>query len=37
MPELKTKPLESCNALQSGLKERGFDIGTAQSCVTPYI
>ena len=23
------------NALQSGLKERGFDIGTTQSCVTP--
>ena len=22
-------------ALQGGLKERGFDIGTTQSCVTP--
>lgn len=35
MPELKEKLWINTNALQSGLKERGFDIGTTQSCVTP--
>lgn len=35
MPELKEKLWDNVNALQSGLKERGFDIGTTQSCVTP--
>jgi glycine C-acetyltransferase len=35
MPELKNKLWENTDALQSGLKERGFDIGTTQSCVTP--
>jgi glycine C-acetyltransferase len=35
MPELKEKLWENVNALQSGLKARGFDIGTTQSCVTP--
>ncbi|MCK0124175.1 aminotransferase class I/II-fold pyridoxal phosphate-dependent enzyme [Gelidibacter sp. F2691] len=35
MPELKDKLWENTNALQSGLKSRGFDIGTTQSCVTP--
>jgi glycine C-acetyltransferase len=35
MPELKVKLWENVNALQSGLKENGFDIGTTQSCVTP--
>ncbi len=35
MPELKAKLWENVDALQSGLKERGFDIGTTQSCVTP--
>ena len=35
MPELKAKLWENVNALQSGLKDRGFDIGTTQSCVTP--
>jgi len=35
MPELKEKLWENVNALQGGLKERGFDIGTTQSCVTP--
>jgi len=35
MPELKEKLWENVNALQSGLKNRGFDIGTTQSCVTP--
>jgi glycine C-acetyltransferase len=34
-PELKAKLWENVNALQSGLKERGFDIGTTSSCVTP--
>ncbi|WP_343486486.1 aminotransferase class I/II-fold pyridoxal phosphate-dependent enzyme [Allomuricauda sp. d1] len=34
-PELKAKLWENVNALQNGLKERGFDIGTTQSCVTP--
>ncbi|MDB9987784.1 aminotransferase class I/II-fold pyridoxal phosphate-dependent enzyme [Flavobacteriaceae bacterium] len=34
-PELKAKLWENVNALQSGLKKRGFDIGTTQSCVTP--
>ncbi len=38
---LRTKPIfkqklwDNVNKLQSGLKERGFDIGTTQSCVTP--
>jgi glycine C-acetyltransferase len=35
MPELKDKLWENTNALQSGLKARGFDIGTTKSCVTP--
>ncbi|MFS4481969.1 aminotransferase class I/II-fold pyridoxal phosphate-dependent enzyme [Hyunsoonleella sp. 2307UL5-6] len=35
MPELKDNLWKIVNALQSGLKERGFDIGTTQSCVTP--
>jgi len=34
-PELKAKLWENVNALQSGLKKEGFDIGTTQSCVTP--
>jgi glycine C-acetyltransferase len=34
-PELKEKLWENVNALQGGLKKRGFDIGTTQSCVTP--
>ncbi|WP_291869054.1 aminotransferase class I/II-fold pyridoxal phosphate-dependent enzyme [Maribacter sp.] len=34
-PELKAKLWENVNALQSGLKEKGFDIGTTTSCVTP--
>jgi glycine C-acetyltransferase len=35
MPELKNKLWENVDALQSGLRERGFDLGTTQSCVTP--
>lgn len=34
-PELKAKLWENVNALQDGLKDQGFDIGTTQSCVTP--
>ena len=34
-PEFKAKLWENVNALQGGLKERGFDLGTTQSCVTP--
>ena len=34
-PELKNKLWENVNTLQGGLKKRGFDIGTTQSCVTP--
>lgn len=35
MPELKRNLWKIVDALQSGLKDRGFDIGTTQSCVTP--
>lgn len=35
MPELKAKLWENVNALQSGLRDKGFDLGTTQSCVTP--
>ena len=35
MPELKQNLWNNVNALQNGLKERGFDIGSTQSCVTP--
>jgi glycine C-acetyltransferase len=35
MPELKDKLWENVNALQNGLKERGFDIGDTNTCVTP--
>lgn len=34
-PELKAKLWENVNTLQNGLRERGFDIGTTSSCVTP--
>ena len=34
-PEFKQKLWDNVNKLQSGLNERGFDIGTTQSCVTP--
>ena len=37
MPELKDNLWTVVNALQSGLKERGFNIGTTQSPVTPVI
>lgn len=35
MPELKDKLWENVNALQNGLKNRGFDIGDTNTCVTP--
>ena len=35
MPEIKNKLWENVNELQSGLKQRGFNIGSTQSCVTP--
>lgn len=35
MPELKDKLWENVNALQSGLKENGFNIGNTNTCVTP--
>lgn len=34
-PELKNKLWDNVNYLQGGLKERGFDIGSTNSCVTP--
>lgn len=34
-PELKAKLWENVDALQNGLKERGFNIGDTNSCVTP--
>jgi glycine C-acetyltransferase len=35
MPELKEKLWENVNALQSGLKQKGFNIGSTNTCVTP--
>lgn len=35
MPELRTKLWVNVERLQSGLKERGFNIGKTNSCVTP--
>ncbi|OYQ36097.1 8-amino-7-oxononanoate synthase [Flavobacterium cyanobacteriorum] len=35
MPELKDKLWENVQALQNGLKERGFNIGDTNTCVTP--
>ncbi|MDM1044605.1 aminotransferase class I/II-fold pyridoxal phosphate-dependent enzyme [Myroides sp. 1354] len=34
-PELKGKLWENVNALQNGLKDRGFNIGDTNTCVTP--
>jgi len=34
-PQLKSKLWEITNALQSGLKNAGFEIGPTNSCVTP--
>lgn len=35
MPELKEKLWENVNALQNGLKNKGFNIGNTNTCVTP--
>ncbi len=35
MPELRKKLWDNVNALQQGLKNKGFDIGTTNSPVTP--
>ncbi len=35
MPELKEKLWENVNALQNGLRQRGFNIGSTNTCVTP--
>lgn len=35
MPELRQKLWDNVNSLQGGLRARGFDLGTTQSCVTP--
>ena len=35
MPELKDNLWKIVNALQSGLKENGFNIGNTNTCVTP--
>ena len=35
MPELKDKLWEITGALQSGLRDAGFDLGTTQTCITP--
>ena len=34
-PEFKRRLWENVFSLQKGLKNRGFDIGNTQSCVTP--
>ena len=34
-PELKDKLWENVNALQSGLRSKGFNIGDTNTCVTP--
>ncbi|MBL4604092.1 MAG: pyridoxal phosphate-dependent aminotransferase family protein [Flavobacteriaceae bacterium] len=35
MPELKDKLWKNTKALQSGLRNAGFDLGTTQTCITP--
>ena len=35
MPELRSKLWQNVNALQYGLKEKGFNIGKTNTCVTP--
>ncbi|MCB9261346.1 MAG: aminotransferase class I/II-fold pyridoxal phosphate-dependent enzyme [Flavobacteriales bacterium] len=36
-PEIKANLWTIVNALQNGLREQGFNIGTTKSCVTPVI
>jgi len=35
MPELKEKLWDNVRTLQGGLRERGFDLGTTETCITP--
>lgn len=35
MPELKETLWRNTNALQSGLRNAGFDLGTTETCITP--
>jgi len=35
MPELREKLWDNTNALQNGLKEKGFNLGLTNTCVTP--
>ena len=35
MPELREELWKNVNALQNGLKEKGFNIGSTNTCVTP--
>ena len=35
MPELKEKLWQNVNNLQNGLRSRGFDLGTTETCITP--
>jgi len=37
MPELREKLWKNVNALQNGLREKGFNIGRTNTCVTPVI
>jgi len=36
-PEIKAKLWENVNKLQNGLKERGFNLGDTNTCVTPVL
>jgi len=36
-PELKAKLWENVDALQKGLRAKGFDLGTSNTCVTPVV
>ena len=36
-PEIKAKLWENVNKLQNGLKERGFNLGNSNTCVTPVM
>ena len=36
-PELKDKLWDNVNNLQKGLRDRGFDIGSTNTCVTPVM
>jgi len=35
MPELKERLWDNVRALQGGLREKGFDLGTTETCITP--